>query len=83
MSRWHSTWQTDVATDNVKLDCFFLYDPSQPMDAQTAGYGLGFSATLFLSTVLRALPELIYGGEIHHYQAYVLRLETYCGLGRK
>ena len=30
--------------------------------AWTAGYGLGFPATYFLSTVLRALHELMYGG---------------------
>jgi len=48
--------------------------------ARTAGYGLGFPATYFLSTVLRALHELMYGGGIHHYQAYVLRLKIYCGL---
>ena len=29
---------------------------------RTAGYGIGFPATLFLNTVLRALHDLMYGG---------------------
>jgi hypothetical protein len=37
--------------------------------AWTAGYGLGYPATYILSTVLRSLRELMYGGVIHHYQA--------------
>ena len=53
------------------------------LKARTTGNLIGFPTTLFLSTVLRALRELMYGGEIHHYQAYVLPLKTYCGLQRK
>ena len=34
-----------------------------------AGYGLGFPATLFLSTVIRALLDLMCGGIFIQYQA--------------
>jgi hypothetical protein len=51
--------------------------------ARTTGYLLGFPATLFLSTVLRALRGLMSGVENGQYQAYVLRLKTYYGLQRR
>ncbi len=48
---------------------------AEKLQPRTAGYGLCFPAPLFLSTVLRALRQLMFRGEIHHYQAYVLRLK--------
>ncbi len=36
---------------------------SMILSARTAGYGLGFPTTFFLSTVLRALRDLMYRGE--------------------
>ncbi len=52
---------------------------------RTAGYGLRFPAPLFLSTIqsYELYISLCAGGEIHHYQAYVLRLKTYYRLQRR
>ena len=55
----------------------------QEVAPRTAGYGLGFPATLFLSTVLRALHDLSVGGDFHPVPGYVLRLETYYGLRQR
>ena len=50
--------------ERPKLVVFCQLTNERPafMQARTTGYLLGFPATLFLSTVLRALRELMYGG---------------------